>query len=61
MSLLKETASSRLITTTDLDGNPTITPICQHLGEIYDFKKSKGVPIRLIRTNLACIACRHLF
>ncbi|MCT7952839.1 transposase [Ancylothrix sp. C2] len=52
---------SRLIRTTDLDGNPVIKPICQHLGEIYDFKKSNGLPIGLIRSNLASIACRHLF
>ncbi|MCT7952126.1 hypothetical protein NG798_20210 [Ancylothrix sp. C2] len=51
----------RLIRTTDLEGNPVIKPICQHLGKIYDFKKSNGVPIGLIRSNLASIACRHLF
>lgn len=52
---------SRPISTTDLDGNPTIKPICDHLGKIYDYKKANGVPIKLIRSNLASIACRHLF
>lgn len=54
-------ATSWPVRTVDLTGKEIIIPICEHLGNIYDFKKANGVPIKLIRSALASIACRHLF